>query len=525
LGWSQCIQIKGEEGMPKLQLEIQKLKKPQEWMSESSESILSLLASVDFPSTSFIDGDFVSPESAGSANSRFSPIFGADVGELEYASNSRLDEAIASSRNAFDEGRWASMGGEERGALLVALGDLIRKEVKKLAVVEAIETGKPATGAEEIDIDEAANTFRWFGELSGKLGGETAPKGPFEILLREPLGVCACIAPFNYPLMITGWKIAPMLAAGNTVVLKPSEKTPGIALMLAKLAMQAGFPPGVLNVVIGDGETAGTYIASHKDTDAVGFTGSSNVALKVLQAAYSKRIKLAYVECGGKSPAIVMPDANIPEAAATIAGGTFYMAGQSCNAPTRAIVHEDKLDDFIAEIDRQLSDFRPNNPLSESTLVGALISKTKYDEVKEAIETDLKNGGKIVAGEFTNLSTSPTAAYVTPVCIAPSSNESTLVQTELFAPVLTIQTFQSVDDAISLANSTNYGLWASVWTHSLDVAKRVSREVSAGTVAVNDQFAGDISTPMGGIRAAGIGKDQGVMALEKYQVVKHASLG
>jgi gamma-glutamyl-gamma-aminobutyraldehyde dehydrogenase len=382
--------------------------------------------------------------------------------------------------------------------------------------------GKPIRDSLGGDLPAAARCIQWYAEAIDKVYDEIAPTGPgaLALITREPMGVIGCIVPWNYPMLMAAWKLGPSLAAGNSVVLKPSEKSPYTALRLAEIAVEAGLPEGVLNVVPGFGPEAGEALAMHMDVDAIGFTGSTRVGRRMLDYAGRSNLKRVYNELGGKSANIVFADFDdLERAAATSAGSVFYNQGESCNAPTRLFVEESIADKFIDLVAAQARDWAPGNPLSPDTAMGALVDEGQVSTVLRYIDSGKSEGARLLAGgERVHPATG--GCYVGPTIFDGVSNEMTIAREEIFGPVLSIIRFRTEEEALARANASSYGLQAALWTSNLSRAHRVARGLRAGTVHVNSYDEDDITVPFGGYKQSGNGRDKSLHALEKYTELK-----
>jgi gamma-glutamyl-gamma-aminobutyraldehyde dehydrogenase len=478
-----------------------------EW--ESRRSLL------EFPTRPFIGGKPVEPRSDNTFEA-IDPASGAQLAEVAACGADDVDRAVAAARGAYEDGRWARTGHRERRRVLLAWAALIRKHGDELALLDTLNMGKPIGDALGIEIPAAAETFEFYAESLDKTFGEVAPAMPGQTITvtRVPLGVVGAITAWNFPLDGVAWKIAPALAVGNTVVLKPSERSPLVALRLAELASEAGLPDGVLNVVPGLGPEAGTPLASHADVDALTFTGSTAVGKRLMVLAGQSNLKKVSLECGGKSPNVVFADVEDLEAAAAAAcAGIFFNQGEVCSANSRLLLHRDIADEVLDLICRRASQIVVGHPLEPTTQMGALVDSRHADEVEQVVGSahadSIRYGGQRVTVEGSN-------CYFQPTVVTDVPADSSLAREEVFGPVLVSSTFDDEDDAIRMANDTNYALSASVWTGNLARAYRVSERLVAGTVAVNTVNPLSVSTPFGGFKQTGSGRDLSLHALENY---------
>ncbi|MFC0110736.1 aldehyde dehydrogenase [Kibdelosporangium aridum] len=444
-----------------------------------------------------------------------SPRDGQVLADVPDAGESEVDDAVTAARRAFDS--WSQVAPVERGKVLLRIADLLEQHRETLALTISLEMGKPITDAYTIELRAAINTFRWYGQLADKLTDAVPQTSPEALALvtREPAGVVGAVVPWNFPLTLASWKVAPALAAGCTVVLKPSEFSPLSALQLGRLAIEAGLPPGALNVVTGDGATAGRAIGLHPDVDVLAFTGSTAVGREYLRYSADSNLKRVWLELGGKSPNIILPDApDLAKAAATAAWGIFFNQGEMCTAPSRLLVHSSVTAEVTEAVVERARALRVGDPLDPVTELGALVSSNHIERVLAYVQSGLEEGARLLTGGArVGNSVQPTVFdHVTP--------QMRIAREEIFGPVLSILTFDTVDEAIALANDTEYGLAAGLWTSDLSTAHKVSRALRAGTVWVNCYEEGDLTVPFGGMKRSGNGRDKSVHALEKYTELK-----
>ena len=472
-------------------------------------------------SQAFLDGEFA-PAASGRTFATVSPRDGRELAQVARGDREDVDRAVRAARRAFERGDWALAGPAQRGRVLIRLAELMDAHLEELALLEALDTGHPIGDARAVDVPNAARCFAWYGEAIDKVYGQIAPTAADALALisREPLGVVGAVVPWNYPLIIAAWKLAPALATGNSVVLKPAEQSPLSALALAELAAEAGIPPGVLNVVPGYGEEAGEALGRHPEVDKIAFTGSVAVGRRFQLYAGESNGKSVSLELGGKSPQLVLADApDLDAAASAIGWGIFYNAGQTCHAGSRVIVARSIADELVALLQEQAGRFVPGDPLEESTVLGALISDEHLDTVIGHVERARADGARIIAGGE-RCEPVPGGAYMAPTLIETEDASLPIVQQEVFGPVLVIQPADDVDHALALANGTRYGLAAAVWTANITTAGRLARSLRAGTVWVNTFDAASLATPFGGMRDSGHGRDRSLQALEAYTQCK-----
>jgi gamma-glutamyl-gamma-aminobutyraldehyde dehydrogenase len=458
----------------------------------------------------------------GQTFAKHSPIDGRLLGPVARCATPDVDRAVHQARQAFDDGRWSRQAPAARKQVLRRFAELLIQHKDELALLETLDMGKPIQYALSVDVPLAARCINWYAEAIDKVYDEIAPTAASALALiqREPVGVVGAIVPWNYPMLMAAWKLGPALACGNSVVLKPSEKSPLSALRLAELAIKAGLPPGVLQVLPGYGHEAGEALALHMDVDALGFTGSTRVGRKMLEYAGRSNLKRVFNELGGKSAFIVFEDFDdLDRAAATAAGSLFFNQGESCNAPSRLLVHASIADEVVARLVALAPRYQPADPLDPSTVMGALVDAGQTRTVLDYIAAGQADGARCVAGGAQVLAQTG-GQYVQPTVFDQVDNGMRIAQEEIFGPVLSVIRFRDEAEAIRLANDTPYGLQASVWSRGLDRAHRVARALRAGTVHVNQYDEDDITVPFGGFKQSGNGRDKSLHALDKYTELK-----
>ncbi len=452
----------------------------------------------------------------------FSPIDNRKLTDVASGKAADIDLAVSAARTAFNDRRWAGLSPKERKQTMIRFADLIIENSEELALLETLDMGKPITASLNVDVNSAANTLCWFGEAIDKVYDEIAPTASHTLAMitREPIGVVGAIVPWNYPIAMAAWKIAPALASGNSVVLKPSEKSPLTALKLGDLALQAGIPAGVLNVIPGFGAEAGSPLALHMDVDCIAFTGSTAVGKKIQVMAGQSNLKRAWCELGGKSPNIVFADCqDMDKAAAASAGSIFYNQGESCNAPSRLLIERSIKDEFVKKLLGQLPNYQPGNPLDANTSMGAIVDCGQMENVLKYIASGKAQGANLLAGGE-RVRTETGGFYIGPTIFDEVTNDMTIAAEEIFGPVLSIITFDTQEEAVQIANDTQYGLAAAIWTRDISRAHMVASALRAGTVHVNSYDEDDITVPFGGFKQSGNGRDKSLHALEKYTELK-----
>ena len=465
----------------------------------------------------FINGEY----SAAADNSVFAtvdPTAQQTLAEVARGKKADVDRAVQAARGVFDRGDWSQASPAQRKAVLHKFADLMEAHREELALLETLDTGKPIRHSLRDDVPGAARAIRWYAEAIDKVYGEVAPTGGNELamIVREPIGVIAAVVPWNFPLLLACWKLGPALASGNSVVLKPSEKSPLTALRLAGLAKQAGLPDGVFNVVSGFGHEAGQALAQHHDVEVITFTGSTRTGKQLLKDAGDSNMKRVWLEAGGKSANIVFADCpDLQKAVNATAGGIFYNQGQVCIAGTRLLLEESIADRFLDLLKEQAKGWQPGNPLDPNTTRGMLIDNSHADSVHSFIRAGEAHSTLLLDGRK-----NPWPAAVGPTIFVDVDPASALSQEEIFGPVLVVTRFKTEEQALALANDSRYGLGAAVWTRDLSRAHRVSRRLKAGSVFVNNYNDGDMTVPFGGYKQSGNGRDKSLHALEKFTELK-----
>ena len=464
----------------------------------------------------WIHNEWADAES-GDTFSTLNPATGEEITRVAAGGAEDVDRAVASAREAFRSKEWRRMDAHQRAALIWRLADLIEENADELGTLETRDNGKPYFESRKIDIPTVVQNFRYFAGMADKIHGETIPvSGPFlNYTLREPLGVVGCIVPWNFPLNIASWKVAPALACGNTVVLKPAEETPLTALRLGELAAEAGFPPGVLNVVPGYGDQAGAALVRHPDVAAIAFTGSTETGKIVMREA-AETVKRVFLELGGKSPNVIFADANLEAAVRGATSGIFYGKGEVCAAGSRILVERSIYDEFLEGMEGRTKKMTVGDPMDSGTRLGAIVSETQLERVLSYIQVGRDEGARLVTGGERR-EVDGRGFFVEATVFADVEPEMTIAQEEIFGPVAAVLPFDDFDDAVDRANRTIYGLAAGIWTRDVGKAHRLAQEIDAGTVWVNTYNRYDAASPFGGYKASGFGRDLGLKAtLEKY---------
>jgi gamma-glutamyl-gamma-aminobutyraldehyde dehydrogenase len=467
------------------------------------EEYSAIAEALDPPRSPFIDGKY--QRGNGPMMATTNPASGTEIAQISTADTIDVDLAVTKAREAFNQGRWSKMDPDARKDVLIRLCKLITRNRRELAVMESVESGKPILDCETIDLPETIHCIKWHAEVADKIYDKTAPTGDGAIgmIVREPVGVVAAILPWNFPLMMLAWKIGPALAVGCSVIVKPAEQTSLTALRVAELAHEAGIPRGVLQVLPGDGPSVGEPLGRHMDVDMVSFTGSTETGRRFLHYAADSNLKKVVLECGGKNPAVVFDDAqNLDHVAEHVVNGAFWNAGQNCSATSRLIVHASVKDVLLEKINARVRDWKVGDPLDPTNHIGALIDAGHCTKVRSFL--DDKGDGPFVA---------PTILEV--------EADDPRARDEIFGPVLSVITVASNDEAVQVANDTDYGLAASVFSAGSRSAIRAARDINAGTVTVNCYGEGNIATPFGGYKQSGFGgRDNGLHAHDQYTEVK-----
>ncbi|QYX46328.1 aldehyde dehydrogenase [Pseudomonas tussilaginis] len=469
----------------------------------------------------FVDGQYCTSV-AGDTFDCSSPVDGRQLAQIASCDSADAERAVAAARRAFDSGVWAQQAPAQRKRVLIAFADLLLANAQELALLETLDMGKPIADSLSIDIPAAANAIRWHAEAIDKIYDEVAATASDQLGLvtREPVGVVAAIVPWNFPLMMACWKLGPALATGNSVILKPSEKSPLTAIRIAQLALEAGIPAGVLNVLPGYGHTVGKALALHMDVDTLVFTGSTRIAKQLMVYAGESNMKRVWLEAGGKSPNIVFADAPDLQAAADAAAAAIaFNQGEVCIAGSRLLVERSIKERFLPMVVEALKAWKPGHALDPETRVGALVDSTQLDTVLGYIEAGKADGATLLTGGERVLEDT-CGVYLQPAIFDGVTNAMRIAREEIFGPVLSVITFDSADEAIAIANDSPFGLAAAVWTCDISRAHKAARALRAGSVWVNQYDGGDMTAPFGGFKQSGNGRDKSLHAFDKYTELK-----
>ena len=493
--------------------------------ADTLDGILAAATALKKPSHAIIGGREVLARS-GRTFDNIAPRDGSLINRLPAGNEADIDAAVASARQAFDSGVWRDMAPKARKKVLHALADLMESHAENLALLESLDTGKPIRDARSVDIQLAIGTVRYYAEAVDKMYGEVAPtpSDRLSYAVHEPLGVIGAIVPWNFPLHMAMWKVAPALAVGNSVVLKPAELASMTTLYTAKLALEAGVPPGVWNVVPGLGMEAGHALAIHMDVDMITFTGSGRTGRALMQASADSNLKRVALELGGKSPQIVFADCDdLDTAAENAAWGLFYNQGQVCTAASRLLVEDRIKADFVRRVANVAARIEVGDPFDPETRFGAMISERQMNTSLGYIERGQAEGGRLLLGGGRARAESG-GFYVEPSLIDDVTGDNILAQEEVFGPVLAVQSFEDEAEAYKIANGTIYGLASGVWTSNINRAMRAVKAMKAGLVWVNGWDACDITSPFGGVKQSGFGRDRSLHAMAKYADLKAVSI-
>lgn len=466
----------------------------------------------------FIDGKFVAAES-GETMATLNPHDNSEIAQIAMAGKADIDKAVAAAQRAFP--KWSRMAAMDRGRILLKLADLIEANAEQLAMLESLDTGHPIRDSRILDVPRTAVTYRYFGGMADKFQGDVVPveQGFLNYVSREALGVVGQVVPWNFPLMFTSWKMAPALAAGNCVVMKPAEITPLSSLRIAELMMEAGMPEGVVNMVPGLGSVAGQYIAEHPEIAKIAFTGSTATGRRIVEAS-AGNLKKVQLELGGKGANIVFEDAFLPAAINGAAWAIFHNQGQACIAGARLVLHESIAEEFLEKFTALAKSIRLGNPLDPNTEMGPLTSQMHRDRVLSYVDIAREQGGEVLTGGKAPGGDLAGGCYIEPTIVRARSTQDRIAQEEVFGPFVTVLTFKTDEEALAIANSTEYGLGAGLWTRNLQRAHLMAREIKSGMVWINCYKRVNPGSPFGGVGQSGYGREMGFDVMREYTQAK-----
>ncbi|SCB32231.1 aldehyde dehydrogenase [Rhizobium multihospitium] len=470
-----------------------------------------------------IDGALIDAEGTAKFDN-LNPATGKLLNQVAACSEADVDKAVKAARRAFDDGAWSRLEPRERKRILLDFANIIEANASELALLDSIDAGKPLTDCETLDLPDVVNNIRWYAEAIDKVFGKISPtgEGNLGLIVREPVGVVGMVLPWNFPAGTLSWKISPALAAGNSIVVKPAELASLSTIRIAELALEAGIPAGVFNVVPGLGHVAGKALGLHPDVDVLTFTGSTEIGRQFLRYSADSNLKKVVLECGGKSPQIVMADTadQLERIAENLAGAAFWNMGENCTCGSRILVQSSIKDEFLDAMVKATKSWTVGQPTDRSTKLGPLIEASALKRVVGAIEQAKADGARIVTGGHRVLEETG-GWFVEPTIVSDVASDMAIARNEIFGPVAAVMTFDTEEEAVRLANDTNYGLAATLFSNDINVAVRMARKVQAGTVAVNGYGEGDITTPFGGYKTSGFGGyDKGIEAFDQYTQLK-----
>ncbi|MCJ8339378.1 MAG: aldehyde dehydrogenase [Pseudomonadales bacterium] len=487
----------------------------------STEEYKSIAAGLKLPTRAFINGEFVDAIDGATMQS-INPATGEVLADIAACKTADVDLAVANGKAVFERGDWSQLHPSERKTAIAKLASLIEENALELAVMETLEAGKPIHECVKTDLPETVHCIQWHAEATDKLYDQLSPSGngALGMIVREPLGVVACVLPWNFPLMMVAWKLAPALAAGNSVIVKPAESTSMTTLRIAELAIEAGIPAGVFNVLPGFGPDVGEPLGMHEDVQVVSFTGSTATGRRFLEYSARSNLKRIVLECGGKSPSVVLGDAeNLDSVAENIVTAALWNMGQNCTANSRIIIHKDLKAELTEKILEKMQDWQTGDPMNPEHMLGAIINRVQYDKIISFIEIGKRQGAKVLAGG--EAITMGDGLFIAPTLFDDVTPDMTIAVEEIFGPVFCLIEAESDEQALRMANDNCYGLHASLYTGNLKKAHKYARRLQAGTVSVNCFSEGDISTPFGGFKLSGFGgRDNSLQAHDQYTEVK-----
>ncbi len=477
---------------------------------------------INFPSKIFINGKYKESITGKSFNN-ISPIDGKIINSVSFSQKEDVDMAVKVARKIFEKGNWSNSDPSFRKKILLKFAELLEKNKLELALLDTIDVGKTINDTYNADIPASIDNIRWYAEIIDKLYDDIAPtpKNIIGMITKEPIGVVGAIVPWNYPLWMAVWKLAPALITGNSVILKPAEQSPMSAIRIGELLLEAGLPEGVFTVLPGDGEVTGKSMCLHNDIDCIAFTGSGEVGKLILQYSGQSNMKRIQLECGGKSPNIIFADCdNLDLVAEKSAYAIFGNQGEVCSAGSRLIIQEDIEEDFINKLVEISKNMMPGDPFDPETFMGAVVDKSQLDKIHSYVDIGKKEGANLVIGGKKTLESSG-GFYYEPTIFSKVKNNMRVAREEIFGPVLSSISFKNFEEALKIANDSDYGLAAGIWTKNINIAHNMAKKLRAGTIYVNNYEEGvDTTIPLGGYKQSGIGRDNSYHALDNYLQIK-----
>jgi acyl-CoA reductase-like NAD-dependent aldehyde dehydrogenase len=489
-------------------------------LDRTRQDWVSLAADLEIEARAFVNGCYQDALS-GATRPTMSPADGRKLADVANCGVEDADHAVGVARAAFESGVWADMAPMDRKMVLVRWAELIEDHADEIALLESLDVGKPIADTTGIDVPSAVRTIRWSGEAIDKVYDEIppTPAGTLALVQRLPLGVVAAITPWNFPLSTTAWKLAPSLATGNSVILKPASNTPLSALRIAGLASEAGLPDGVLQVLPGPGGSLGKHLSLHEGIDGLTFTGSTEVGKQLMQYSGQSNLKRTFLELGGKSPNIVFADANLEKAATLAAIAVFWNGGQTCTAGTRLIVENSIRERFVEMVVDKSKGWMPGNPLDPDTTMGPMIDAAQLETVADYVGIGRAEGASLVFGG-NQVMHDTGGCYHEPTVFDGVNNDMRIAREEIFGPVMSVLGFDTAEEAVAIANDSIYGLAGAVWSNDINTAHKVAKAVRVGTMGINNYFGGDITVPFGGFKQSGNGRDKSMHAFDDYTELK-----